>query len=97
VPRDPTNYASQALQSPRIAREDSRMLGIVGQSLIAAVPSVSLYCALHHWPHRQRFAFGGYDILDVAETCEFEEIAHLMVHDTLSASTELAACKTNIS
>ncbi len=27
--------------------------------------------------------YRGYDILDVAETCEFEEIAHLLVHGTL--------------
>ena len=27
--------------------------------------------------------YRGYDILDVAETCEFEEIAYLLVHGTL--------------
>ena len=27
--------------------------------------------------------YRGYDILDVAEVCEFEEIAHLLVHGTL--------------
>ena len=27
--------------------------------------------------------YRGYDILDVAEACEFEEIAHLLVHGTL--------------
>ena len=29
--------------------------------------------------------YRGYDILDVATTCEFEEIAHLLVHGTLHA------------
>ena len=28
--------------------------------------------------------YRGYDILDVAETCEFEEIAHLLVHGSLA-------------
>ena len=27
--------------------------------------------------------YRGYDILDVAESCEFEEIAHLLVHGVL--------------
>jgi 2-methylcitrate synthase len=33
--------------------------------------------------------YRGYDILDVAETCEFEEIAHLLVHGTLPNAAEL--------
>jgi 2-methylcitrate synthase len=37
--------------------------------------------------------YRGYDILDVAETCEFEEIAHLLVHGTLPNAAELAAYK----
>lgn len=37
--------------------------------------------------------YRGYDILDVAETCEFEEIAHLLVHGTLPTTAELAVYK----
>ncbi len=37
--------------------------------------------------------YRGYDILDVAEKCEFEEIAYLLVHGALPTSTELAAYK----
>ncbi|HQT46236.1 MAG: 2-methylcitrate synthase [Acidocella sp. 20-63-7] len=37
--------------------------------------------------------YRGYDILDVAEACEFEEIAHLLVHGTLPNKFELAAYK----
>ena len=33
--------------------------------------------------------YRGYDILDVAESCEFEEIAHLLVHGTLPTATDL--------
>jgi 2-methylcitrate synthase len=40
--------------------------------------------------------YRGYDILDVAETCEFEEVAHLLVHGTLPSATELAAYKTKL-
>jgi len=29
--------------------------------------------------------YRGYDILDMAQVCEFEEIAHLLVHGTLHA------------
>jgi len=37
--------------------------------------------------------YRGYDILDVAEVCEFEEIAHLLVHEKLPNRAELAAYK----
>ncbi len=40
--------------------------------------------------------YRGYDILDVAETCEFEEIAHLLVHGTLPTQAELAAYKAKL-
>lgn len=40
--------------------------------------------------------YRGYDILDVAETCEFEEIAHLLVHDTLPNAAELRAYKAKL-
>jgi 2-methylcitrate synthase len=35
--------------------------------------------------------YRGYDILEVAEACEFEEIAHLLIHEHLPTATELAA------
>jgi 2-methylcitrate synthase len=37
--------------------------------------------------------YRGYDILEIAEACEFEEIAHLLVHGKLPNVTELAAYK----
>ena len=37
--------------------------------------------------------YRGYDILDIATTCEFEEIAHLLVHGKLPNRAELAAYK----
>ncbi len=40
--------------------------------------------------------YRGYDILDIADTCEFEEIAHLLVHGKLPTSAELHAYKTKL-
>jgi 2-methylcitrate synthase len=40
--------------------------------------------------------YRGYDILDVAETCEFEEIAHLLVHGTLPSMAELRTYKAKL-
>jgi 2-methylcitrate synthase len=40
--------------------------------------------------------YRGYDILDIAETCEFEEIAYLLVHGHLPTVAELAAYKTKL-
>jgi 2-methylcitrate synthase len=37
--------------------------------------------------------YRGYDILDIATTCEFEEIAHLLVHERLPNRAQLAAYK----
>ena len=37
--------------------------------------------------------YRGYDILDVADVCEFEEIAYLLVHEKLPTRAELAAYK----
>jgi 2-methylcitrate synthase len=40
--------------------------------------------------------YRGYDILDVASACEFEEIAHLLVHGKLPTVAELAGYKTKL-
>jgi 2-methylcitrate synthase len=37
--------------------------------------------------------YRGYDILDIATQCEFEEIAHLLVHEALPNKQQLAAYK----
>ncbi|MFA5662545.1 MAG: 2-methylcitrate synthase [Castellaniella sp.] len=37
--------------------------------------------------------YRGYDILDIAEACEFEEVAHLLIHGKLPNKVELAAYK----
>jgi 2-methylcitrate synthase len=40
--------------------------------------------------------YRGYDILDIAGRCEFEEIAHLLVHERLPNAEELAAYKAKL-
>jgi 2-methylcitrate synthase len=37
--------------------------------------------------------YRGYDILEIATTCEYEEIAHLLIHGKLPTRAELAAYK----
>jgi 2-methylcitrate synthase len=41
-------------------------------------------------------AYRGYDILDIADACEFEEIAHLLVHGKLPTASELKAYKARL-
>ena len=41
-------------------------------------------------------AYRGYDILDIAETCEFEEIAHLLIHEKLPTRSELERYKAKL-
>lgn len=40
--------------------------------------------------------YRGYDILDLAETSEFEEVAHLLVHGTLPTASQLKAYKARL-
>jgi len=40
--------------------------------------------------------YRGYDILEIAERCEFEEIAHLLVHERLPNAAELAVYKAKL-
>ena len=41
-------------------------------------------------------AYRGYDILDIATTCEFEEIAYLLIHGKLPNAAELANYKAKL-
>lgn len=40
--------------------------------------------------------YRGYDILDLAKNCEFEEVAHLLIHGKLPGAAELRAYKTKL-
>jgi 2-methylcitrate synthase len=41
-------------------------------------------------------AYRGYDIRDLAEHCEFEEIAHLLIHEKLPDAAELSSYKKSL-
>ena len=41
--------------------------------------------------------YRGYDILDIAVRCDFEEIAHLLIHESLPNAAQLAAYKDKLS
>jgi 2-methylcitrate synthase len=41
-------------------------------------------------------AYRGYDILDIAEKCEFEEVAHLLIHGKLPNQAELDGYKVKL-
>ena len=40
--------------------------------------------------------YRGYDILEIAKACEYEEIAHLLIHGKLPSRAELAAYKSRL-
>jgi 2-methylcitrate synthase len=40
--------------------------------------------------------YRGYDILDIAPRCEFEEIAHLLIHGALPTEAELRGYKAKL-
>ncbi|KZD04120.1 bifunctional 2-methylcitrate synthase/citrate synthase [Oceanibaculum pacificum] len=40
--------------------------------------------------------YRGYDILDLAEACDYEEVAHLLIHGALPTAAELAAYKSKL-
>ena len=40
--------------------------------------------------------YRGYDIVDIAEACEFEEVAYLLVHGKLPNAAELSAYKAKL-
>ena len=40
--------------------------------------------------------YRGYDILDIADACEFEEVAHLLIHGHFPNREELKAYKTKL-
>ncbi|MCP9760574.1 2-methylcitrate synthase, partial [Aquitalea sp. S1-19] len=41
-------------------------------------------------------SYRGYDILDIADRCEFEEVAYLLVHGKLPNVAELAGYKAKL-
>ena len=67
------------------------MKGKKGVGLAGVTAGNTALCTVGHTGNDLHYR--GYDILDVAETCEFEEIAFLLVHGTLPTQAQLDAYK----
>ena len=86
-PSSPNLKMSNATENPGAKTKKSVMLSgvVAGNTAICSVGRTGN--DLH---------YRGYDILDMADTCEFEEIAYLLVHEKLPAPAELAAYKNKL-
>ena len=68
--------------------------GKKGVGLAGVTAGNTALCTVGHTGNDLHYR--GYDILDVAERCEFEEIAHLLVHGTLPTQAQLDAYKAKL-
>jgi len=77
---------NQAVESPPKAKKSVALSGIAaGNTALCTVGRTGN--DLH---------YRGYDILDVADVCEFEELAYLLVHGKLPIASELADYKSKL-
>ncbi len=65
-----------------------------GVALAGVTAGNTALCTVGHTGNDLHYR--GYDILDVAEQCEFEEIAYLLVHGALPNRAQLAAYKASL-
>ena len=65
-----------------------------GVALAGVAAGNTALCTVGHTGNDLHYR--GYDILDVAESCEFEEIAFLLVHGVLPNGAQLSAYKTKL-
>ena len=65
-----------------------------GVALAGVTAGNTALCTVGHTGNDLHYR--GYDILDVAEECEFEEIAFLLVHGTLPTEAQLAGYKAKL-
>ncbi|HYZ63252.1 MAG TPA: 2-methylcitrate synthase [Acetobacteraceae bacterium] len=65
-----------------------------GVALAGVAAGNTALCTVGHTGNDLHYR--GYDILDIAERCEFEEIAYLLVHGALPNAAQLAAYKAKL-
>ena len=65
-----------------------------GVALAGVTAGNTALCTVGHTGNDLHYR--GYDILDVAERCEFEEIAYLLIHGALPNAAQLAAYKAKL-
>lgn len=63
-------------------------------ALSGVVSGTTALCTVGHTGNDLHYR--GYDILDIASRCEFEEIAHLLIHGELPNATRLRAYQTRL-
>ncbi len=78
---------SKAEQSKVVPKKSVALSGIVaGNTALSSVGGTG-----------NELHYRGYDILDLAPACQFEEVAHLLIHGKLPTKAELAAYKAKLS
>jgi 2-methylcitrate synthase len=82
MPRDLKEFAMSAQALPKAKKSVALSGTAAGNTAVCTVGRTGN--DLH---------YRGYDILDVAEACEFEEIAYLLIHGSLPTSSQLNAYK----
>ncbi len=65
-----------------------------GVALAGVAAGSTALCTVGHSGNDLHYR--GYDILDIAEQCQFEEIAYLLVHETLPTAAQLKAYKAKL-
>ena len=68
--------------------------GKKGVGLAGVTAGNTALCTVGHTGNDLHYR--GYDILDLAEQCEFEEVAYLLVHGALPTEAQLGAYKTKL-
>src|SRR5882672_8404088 len=107
MPRSQERRRVQTIASTRAARRGSKPESLMSDNAQQVLPkpkkSVALsgvaagntaLCTVGRTGNDLHYR--GYDILDVATTCEFEEIAYLLVHGKLPTRAELDEYKAKL-
>src|SRR5205085_12362335 len=97
--RTRTAWTRRAARNFRLAKRENAMTDVKpapkkSVALSGVVAGNTALCSVGRSGNDLHYR--GYDILDVAGTCEFEEIAHLLVHGSLPTRAELAAYKAKL-
>src|SRR6201987_6491512 len=81
--------ASTTAAAPAVAPKPKKSVALSG--VVAGNPALCTVGRTGNDLH-----YRGYDILDIADSCEFEEIAYLLVHEKLPTAAELSEYKTKL-
>lgn len=85
-PSSPNNTSATSTTAAPKGKKSVALSGVVAGNTALCTVGV----------HGNDLHYRGYDILDFAESAEFEEIAHLLIHETPPTAAELRAYKTKL-